>query len=233
VKVEVDLKHCHEESAELYFSVTDTGIGIAKENQEAIFSSFTQAETHISRQYGGSGLGLSIVKSLVTNFNGTIEVDSELDKGSCFTVTIPVKLVHNGVADLAEIDDSSEVLGRDIQVLLVEDNKTNAYVMQALGIKLGMQFNWVTDGQQAIDDIKLHSYDLIIMDNQMPILDGIEATRQIRQDLKLSTPIIACTADGYENTARAFMDAGANAVLVKPIIEHQLIQTVQRVIKAK
>lgn len=231
VKVEVQLRNRLADNAELYFSVTDTGIGIAKEKQKAIFSSFTQAESHISRDFGGSGLGLSIVESLVSSFNGKIEVESELGKGSCFTVTMPIDIVTTSVKLPAVLEDKVELFYQDLNILLVEDNKTNAYVIQALVKGHGIHFNWVTDGQQAIDALKLHRYDLIIMDNQMPILDGIDATKLIRQNLNLTTPIIACTADGYENTANAFIEAGANAVLVKPIIEQDLLQTIQQVME--
>ncbi|MFC0172180.1 LuxQ periplasmic sensor domain-containing protein [Vibrio comitans] len=229
VVVDVELRNRLADRAELYFSVTDTGIGIAKDNLDTIFSSFTQADTHISREYGGSGLGLSIVKSLVIFLEGKINVESQLGNGSRFSVTLPILTIERK-QPLTEIEDEKPfVFEGELQVLLVEDNKTNAFVIQALGKKHGLVFDWVTDGVQAIEKAQNNHYDLILMDNQMPNMDGIEATDKLRNELCLSTPIVACTADGYQSTADAFMAVGANAVLVKPILEQSLVLTLRKV----
>ncbi|GAM68709.1 autoinducer 2 sensor kinase [Vibrio sp. JCM 19236] len=124
----------------------------------------------------------------------------------------------------------SELAG--LKVLLVEDNKTNAFVIQSMCLKKGLEVDWVTDGLLGIDRVAQQSYDLVLMDNQMPNMDGIDATLAIRKELKQTLPIIACTADGYDSTAAAFIDAGANQVLVKPIIESQLFGAIAQVMKA-
>ncbi|MFC0058802.1 LuxQ periplasmic sensor domain-containing protein [Vibrio inusitatus] len=231
VVVNVELRNRLADRAELYFSVTDTGIGIGKDNLDTIFASFMQAETHISREYGGSGLGLSIVKSLVNYLEGKVSVESQLGNGSCFSITIPILTVEQKPSLPEIINEKSIVFERELKVLLVEDNKTNAFVIQALGKKHGLVFEWVTDGVQAIEKAQHNYYDLILMDNQMPNMDGIEATDKLRAEFGLSTPIIACTADGYQSTADAFLAAGANAVLVKPILEENLVLTLRKVME--
>lgn len=231
IKVVIGLRNRLADRAELYVSVKDTGIGIAEDRHKAIFSSFTQAESHISREFGGSGLGLSIVKSLVDQFSGHIHLKSKLGEGSEFRVSLPVMLVseHSNDSDL-DATNFSELAG--LKVLLVEDNKTNAFVIQSMCLKKGLEVDWVTDGLLGIDRVAQQSYDLVLMDNQMPNMDGIDATLAIRKELKQTLPIIACTADGYDSTAAAFIDAGANQVLVKPIIEAQLFGAIAQVMKA-
>ncbi|GAD79608.1 LuxQ periplasmic sensor domain-containing protein [Vibrio ezurae] len=250
VVVDVELRNRLESRALLYFSVTDTGIGIAQNHLESVFSSFTQADVNISREYGGSGLGLSIVKSLVGHLNGTIKVDSQLGNGSCFSVVLPIEILpaealsidalsikadpSASVPENTQIEDSKPSQWmQNLRVLLVEDNKTNAFVIQALGKKHGLYFDWVTDGLQAIAKVKSHDYDVILMDNQMPKMDGIDVTKILREELKLTTPIVACTADGYQSTEQAFIAAGANAVLVKPILEDKFLQVLQQVMETR
>ncbi|OBT13693.1 hypothetical protein A9264_13720 [Vibrio sp. UCD-FRSSP16_10] len=233
VIVDVELRNRLVDRAELSFSVTDTGIGIAHDKLESVFSSFTQADSHISRQYGGSGLGLSIVKSLVFHLGGSISVDSQLGNGSCFLIVLPILTVEEQVTSLPVSVPDKSLSNRHLQVLLVEDNKTNAFVIQALGKKHNLIFDWVTDGLQALQKVQQRSYDLILMDNQMPNMDGIEVTDKLRRELKITTPIVACTADGYQSTELAFMAAGANAVLVKPILEDNLVRILHQVLEQK
>lgn len=230
VKVIMGLRNRLADRAELFVRVQDNGIGIAKERQEAIFSSFTQAESYISREFGGSGLGLSIVKSLVSQFSGHINVTSELGKGSEFKVSIPVVLVSEQRYEQSSGAESDSDLS-GLKVLLVEDNKTNAFVVQSMCLKRGLEVDWVADGLLGLDSAANTEYDLILMDNQMPRMDGIDATIAIRQKLGLTLPIIACTADGYDSTAAAFIEAGANQVLVKPILEAQLFETIAKVME--
>ncbi|CAM2916632.1 LuxQ periplasmic sensor domain-containing protein [Vibrio rarus] len=242
VSVDVQLRSGQAGRQELYFSVRDTGIGIAEDRLESVFLAFTQADITISREYGGTGLGLSIVQSLVSHLEGDITVESQLDSGSCFSVTMPIKIInevpiahddgHQCSVKGGQIVPAAWFEPRKIQVLLVEDNKTNASVIQALGKRHGLVFDWVTDGLQAIEKVKTNTYDVIFMDNQMPFMDGIEVTQKLREHWGVTTPIIACTADGYQSTADAFMSAGANAVLVKPILEDNLLLTLQQVLES-
>ncbi|WP_253912545.1 LuxQ periplasmic sensor domain-containing protein [Vibrio sp. B1Z05] len=237
VVVDVELRNQLGNRALLCFMVTDTGIGIAQDKLESVFSSFTQADVNISREYGGSGLGLSIVKSLVSHLNGSIKVDSQLGNGSCFSVVLPIEMLSNKAlldtaSELPACATQPSLINRNLRILLVEDNKTNAFVVQALGKKHGLEFDWVTDGLQAIAKVQSQRYDLILMDNQMPKMDGIEVTKKLREELNITTPVVACTADGYQSTEQAFMSAGANAVLVKPIIEDKFLQVLQQVLES-
>ncbi len=204
--------------------ITDTGIGINETDLNIIFEPFMQAESTNTREYGGSGLGLSIVRSLVELLDGTIQVQSEVGKGTEFSICLPIEVVSRRTVQAIEKNEEEQFALFDIalNVLLVEDNHTNAFIAQAFCKKYGMIVDWVTDGVQAINKVKERSYDLILMDNQLPFLDGIDATTAIKKEMKVKTPVFACTADGMESTQKAFFAAGAEYVIVKPIREESL-----------
>ncbi|MDN3678787.1 LuxQ periplasmic sensor domain-containing protein [Vibrio tapetis subsp. quintayensis] len=206
--------------------VQDTGIGLTGESIQSMFEPFTQAERTTTREFGGSGLGLAIVKNLLDMMGGDIQVESALGQGSEFTMTIPVTVSKNAMLDAVkeETKHNYDLFVQSQRVLLVEDNKSNAYIAQAFCSKYNMETDWVEDGVAAIEKLKTVSYDLILMDNQMPNMDGVEATRIIRRELGIATPIFACTADAFESTKQAFMDAGANYIIVKPIKEQPLFE---------
>ncbi|WP_162048111.1 quorum-sensing autoinducer 2 sensor kinase/phosphatase LuxQ [Vibrio taketomensis] len=212
---------------ELKITVEDTGIGIDKKRIQHIFEPFVQAESNTTREYGGSGLGLAIVGSLVDLFDGSIEVESNVGKGSKFIVSLMVDKVSIEEVPMLQphVLEQSTMFERPLSVLLVEDNQTNAFIARAFCEKYGMNVTWVQDGRYAIEHLKRNAQvDIILMDNQLPYLGGIEATKIIRDELNLNIPIYACTADGMEDTKQAFMDAGANYVIVKPIKEILLNQ---------
>ncbi len=222
VKVKLALSESNEK---LHINVTDTGIGIDQNRIDSIFEPFVQAESTITREYGGSGLGLTIVQNLVELLGGSITVDSEKGKGSCFCIAIPVTVSSQASSLKPTIDPEMQktLFSRKLSVLLVEDNHTNAFIAQAFCLKYGMDVEWVTDGNQAISTLSSHKeFDLILMDNQLPNLGGIETTKTIREKLSLSTPIYACTADGMQETKEAFIAAGANYIIIKPIKEKAL-----------
>ncbi len=206
--------------------VQDTGIGLTDMSIKSMFKPFTQAEKTTTREFGGSGLGLAIVKNLLDMMGGDIQVNSEFGKGSRFKMTIPVIVSEEAKLDtvVEEIEHHYDLFARPQRVLLVEDNKSNAFIAQAFCTKYNLQTDWVEDGVAAIEKLKVESYDLILMDNQMPNMDGVEATRIIRSKLGITTPIFACTADAFESTKQAFMDVGANYIIVKPIKERPLFE---------
>lgn len=206
--------------------VQDTGIGLTDVSIKSMFEPFTQAERTTTREFGGSGLGLAIVKNLLDMMGGYIHVVSTLGQGSEFKVTIPVVVSEQGQMDtvIEEVKHHYELFEEPQRVLLVEDNKSNAFIAQAFCTKYNMDTVWVEDGVAAIEKLKVESFDLILMDNQMPNMDGVEATRIIRNELGIVTPIFACTADAFESTKQAFMDAGANYIIVKPIKELPLFE---------
>ena len=223
-KIEVMLSaQTTQQQCHLNIEVKDSGIGIEKSRLDDIFEPFVQAESTTTREYGGSGLGLAIVHSLVTILGGEISLTSVVNEGTHFMVTLPLKLASH--SDLVEVSNSLLVephllFDQTVNVLLVEDNHTNAFIAKAFCEKYHMKVTWVQDGLSAIDYLQQDTnIDIILMDNQLPSLGGIAATEIIRKDLNLSIPIYACTADGMEETKQEFLRAGADYVIVKPIKE--------------
>jgi two-component system autoinducer 2 sensor kinase/phosphatase LuxQ len=210
------------ENSVLVVEVSDTGIGIDPNKLEQMFEPFVQEEETTTREYGGSGLGLTIVKSLVDMLDGNVQVYSQKGVGTTFVVTLPVRdrerLSSENKPD--QHINPEDMFNQTLKVLLVEDNHTNAFILKAFCNKYEMQVEWAKDGLEAIERLKHHTYDLILMDNQLPHLGGIETTKEIRRNLKLGTPIYACTADTAKETGDAFMEAGANYILLKPIKEN-------------
>ncbi|AEX23928.1 quorum-sensing autoinducer 2 sensor kinase/phosphatase LuxQ [Vibrio sp. EJY3] len=210
------------ENSVLVVEVSDTGIGIDPNKLEQMFEPFVQEEETTTREYGGSGLGLTIVKSLVDMLDGNVQVYSQKGVGTTFVVTLPVRdrerLLSENKPD--QHINPEDMFNQTLKVLLVEDNHTNAFILKAFCNKYEMQVEWAKDGLEAIERLKHHTYDLILMDNQLPHLGGIETTKEIRRNLKLGTPIYACTADTAKETGDAFMEAGANYILLKPIKEN-------------
>ncbi|OLQ85896.1 ATPase [Vibrio panuliri] len=210
--------------------VEDTGIGIDRKRIQHIFDPFVQADMSTAREYGGSGLGLAIVYSLVELFDGSIEVDSEVGIGTRFVVNLMVdKVIESNLAlNQQQMITPETMFDRTVEVLLVEDNQTNAFIAKAFCHKYGMKVTWVPDGHNAIEQLRVNRhFDLILMDNQLPNLGGIETTQLIRDELKLSIPIYACTADGMQDTKQSFIAAGADYVIVKPLKELTLNRAFQ------
>ncbi|SHE70169.1 LuxQ periplasmic sensor domain-containing protein [Vibrio gazogenes] len=220
----LNLNHS-EGGAMFHVSISDTGIGIGHDDLSLIFEPFIQGGTTSNREFGGSGLGLSIVKNLVELMGGDVSVSSQVGKGSCFEFTIPieVELYHaKKEKEAIELDPSGQLFEQSPHVLLVEDNKTNAYIAKAFCDRFGLRVTWVEDGTTAVETVKKMGFDLILMDNQLPGMDGVEVTDFVKHQLKLDTPIYACTADDTEKTKNDFLHAGAEYILVKPIREENL-----------
>ncbi|MGR5237074.1 quorum-sensing autoinducer 2 sensor kinase/phosphatase LuxQ [Vibrio alfacsensis] len=208
----------------LVIEIEDTGIGIEPNKLEQMFEPFVQEEATTTREYGGSGLGLTIVKNLVDMLDGAVQVRSRKGHGTTFVITLPVKENEGELHshDAYHRVEPSALFDECLKVLLVEDNHTNAFILTAFCKKYKMQVDWAKDGLEAMEYLQDTSYDLILMDNQLPHLGGIETTHEIRQNLKLGTPIYACTADTAKETSDSFIAAGANYVLLKPIKEKAL-----------
>ncbi|MFG0605539.1 quorum-sensing autoinducer 2 sensor kinase/phosphatase LuxQ [Vibrio mimicus] len=215
--------------AQLVIQVVDTGIGIREQDLTVIFEPFVQAESTTTREYGGSGLGLAIVHSLVEMLSGQLHVNSEYGRGTRFEIQLPIELVEAVAApkQLAPPQEPYQLFDKPLRVLLVEDNHTNAFIAQAFCRKYGLDVSWVTDGLQALEELKQHRYDLVLMDNQLPYLDGVETTHTIKKVLNLPVVVYACTADGLDETRQAFFHAGAEFVLVKPLKEQTLHQALE------
>ncbi|MBF0453007.1 MAG: response regulator [Candidatus Magnetomorum sp.] len=226
ISVHIDLEHQKAETLVLRFSVEDTGIGISKEQISRLFKTFSQANTSISHNFGGSGLGLSISKHLCELMKGSIGVESEEGKGSKFWFTATLKssqeenLIKNEDSFSDQIDISS------LSILLVEDNKVNQFFVKRILEKSGCQITIADDGLKAIEILEQHIFDLVFMDVQMPKMDGYQATKIIRDPesnvLDHTVPIVAMTAHATSNHQETCLNAGMNGFLSKPVVPQNL-----------
>jgi signal transduction histidine kinase/CheY-like chemotaxis protein len=211
-------------------TVRDSGIGISADRLESMFDAFQQADSSISRRYGGTGLGLPIARTLAERMGGVLSARSEEGLGSTFTLELALTRLPVEVADpagaLAGPEDDD---GQDRCVLLVEDNQVNRTVVQAMLHSLGFQVNVATDGAQAVSMAGSGNYAVIFMDCRLPVMDGYEATRRIRQLPGLEqVPIIALTANALQGDRDACLQAGMNDYLAKPFKRTDLQQVLQR-----
>ncbi|MFA0440950.1 ATP-binding protein [Vibrio sp. 10N.286.49.B1] len=217
------------ETETLIIKVQDTGVGIHKDRLNSIFDPFIQAESSTTRQFGGTGLGLTIVKQLANLMGGDVVVDSVIGSGSTFTVTLQLTpIASKEVEQKTAVSLDDQAIARSLNILLVEDNKVNAIVAKTFCTKQGHNVEVAQNGELAVTCVKNNTYDLIIMDNHMPVMDGIEATRIIRQELNCNTLIFGCTADVFKEAHDNFVDAGANLILTKPLQKESFIDALQR-----
>lgn len=219
----------------LCIEVTDTGVGIKPESLEAIFDAYDQANKSTHRLYGGTGLGLSVCKSLVELMGGYIEVDSAVGIGTTFTVLLPLPPIDEAhyeswqdSNDFGMTEPSHELIGH---ILLVEDDSVNAMIAKKALNNSGHTVTHVTDGQQAIEVFSLNpeQYDVILMDHHMPIMDGVQATIKLHElyDPQALPPIIALTANAMDGERKKYLDVGMQDYCTKPFKQEQLNALVQ------
>ncbi|MDD2820220.1 MAG: response regulator [Flavobacterium sp.] len=221
ITVNVDLMHEDPEKVILGFAVTDTGIGISQEKIGTIFENFQQATSGTSKLYGGTGLGLAIVKQLVERQGGTIRVHSIMHEGSTFSFTLPFQKT-NAKAQLENEETKMEPELKNIKVLVVEDIPLNQLLMKTLLDDFGFERDIAENGKIAIEKLKENEYEIILMDLQMPEMNGFEATEYIRKTMKSTIPIIALTADVTTVDLAKCKAAGMDDYLAKPVDEKQL-----------
>jgi len=223
-----------DDSLHLYCTVTDTGMGIAKENLDDIFQSFVQAGRDMVRRFGGTGLGLAITKRLVELQGGEISVSSELGKGTTFQFSFPVmrSTLLEKTMDEASFNDSIDTISlRHKRILLIEDNLVNQKVTFLMLHKAGMLVDIANHGKEAIQFLEEgRTYDLVITDLQMPEMDGFQATQHIRSKLKLELPIIAMTASALRNEKEKCFQLGMNEYLTKPFAPNVLFYHLKRLL---
>lgn len=203
------------EEAKVYFEVRDTGIGISEEQQAHIFDSFEQGSIQINREYGGTGLGLTIVKSLLGLFGSRIQLESQPGKGSTFFFEIDMKTTDSVSDDEVVELGQKEYDLEGLKLLVVEDNKINQVITRKMLNKRGVNCDIASNGNEAIDHAKANHYDGILMDIHMPGISGVEATIEIRKFNK-EIPIIALTAISLDDSLETFYAAGCNDVVTKP-----------------
>ncbi len=208
----------------LQVEIADTGIGMSDEARRHIFERFTQADSSITRDFGGTGLGLSIVQQLAEAMNGSIVVESVLGEGSTFRFTIPLHVVN--VHPLAVEPEQKEPAQQQLNVLVAEDHPANQFLVRKLLEVAGYQVTLVENGQLAVEAVQAHRFDLVLMDMQMPVMDGLAAIRAIREldSIKSGIPIIAVTADVMADQVAKIRQIGANDHIAKPINPADLYQ---------
>ncbi|SFQ66531.1 Signal transduction histidine kinase [Flavobacterium akiainvivens] len=210
------------------FKISDTGIGIDKDKLNYIFERFNQGEDSTTRNYGGTGLGLSIVKNLIQLQNGNIEVTSEQGKGTTFHFYIPYAIAEEQLnvipkPDLHYFKDKSNT---PLKVLIVDDNAINKSLMKHLLSQWNIDFGIASNGIEAVEYLRNNNCHLVLMDIQMPQMDGYTATQKIREELKLTIPIIAMTAHALAGERERCMSSGMNEYLSKPINEDELFKLI-------
>ena len=212
------------------FAVIDTGIGIAKDKIGQIFDNFQQATTGTSRVYGGTGLGLAIAKQLVEAQGGTIKVKSKVDKGSVFSFSLNFQKTNTTMElakDILEID--TEI--KNLKILVVEDMPLNQLLMRTLLDDFGFECDISANGKIAIEKLQTKQYDLVLMDLQMPEMNGFEATEYIRQVMKSDIPIVALTADVTTTDVAKCKAVGMNDYIAKPVDEQILYDKIIKLVK--
>ena len=229
--LEADPGHCM-----LEVKVADTGIGIPQDKLQLIFESFTQNNVNTSRKYGGTGLGLAIVKQLVELQGGRVWVESVPGKGSVFGFTIRYEvgeLPENNLPIPQPIGADDEKLLESIRVLVAEDNVINQKVVSITLEKQGATVDVKNNGLDAVNALRTGSYDIVLMDLQMPEMDGYKATRIIRQEIDGMIPIIAMTADALKGEAEKCFESGMNGYISKPFEPKDLYQEILRLIRRR
>ncbi|MCC6371867.1 MAG: PAS domain S-box protein [Bacteroidia bacterium] len=230
ITVSVKLVSDDSEKVKIEFSVTDTGIGINEEKIEKIFENFQQASSGTSRLYGGTGLGLAIVKQLVEQQGGQVKVVSKINLGSTFSFTLDFNKTSVEALDEAELILRDEKLTH-IKVLVVEDIVLNQLLMKTLLDDFGFERDIAANGKVAIEKLRKKKYDIILMDLQMPLMNGFETTDYIRNTLKLSIPIVALTADVTTVDLAKCKAVGMNDYIAKPVDEKALYNKIVTLIK--
>jgi signal transduction histidine kinase/CheY-like chemotaxis protein/HPt (histidine-containing phosphotransfer) domain-containing protein len=213
---------------EIQFSIKDSGVGIAPAKKKAIFERFQQAEAETTRRFGGTGLGLAIVKQLVDLHGGSIEVNSEAGKGSEFTVTLPFTPIYDYAESFPLSPEQVQNPIFNSRILVAEDNIMNQQLIRHLMKQWQMDFVLVNNGKEAVEALKNEKFNAVLMDIQMPEMNGYDATEVIRTQLKLDIPIIAMTAHAMSGEKERCLSFGMTDYISKPVKEGELYSILQQ-----
>ena len=212
----------NEQAYQLSIRVKDTGIGIAQENCEQLFSAFTQSDSSTSRKFGGTGLGLAISKQLSKLMKGSIRVESNHPQGSIFTFTLELPKADKEIG--TEVPSTNRDFS-SLKVLVAEDNPVNQMVIKAMLEKLNINATLVENGQLALEAIEKQAFDVVLMDCQTPVLDGYEAVKQLRLAKQFATlPVFALTADADTDSREKALASGFTLHVAKPLTIEKLKQ---------
>ncbi|MGD8742061.1 MAG: ATP-binding protein [Granulosicoccaceae bacterium] len=237
--VSIDVS-CRADKQLMRFDIIDTGIGMNKEQMDRIFDAFSQADASTTRKYGGTGLGLTLSRQLAEMLGGAITVESEPGKGSRFMVEITTGKLDNipfvdQVDDMASADNNSRVVMPQKllcgNVLIVEDTEVNQKLLEIYARKLGAEVTIAENGMQAIEYVRANDYDLVLMDMQMPVMNGVDATRALRK-LGYTRPIVALTANASNEDREQCLSAGCDDFMVKPVDRDRFDQVVSGYLRA-
>lgn len=234
VTLKIEVTQNSEMDVSLTFAVSDTGIGMTEKQLGQLFKAFFQADSSTTRKYGGTGLGLAISKQLVDAMGGRIEVESTFGQGTTFYFTVTMPISSESERD---IDSSSDNLESELishlsskQSLLVEDNKVNQLIASKMLQTLGLSVMVAENGKEAIELIKIHQFDFVFMDVQMPVMDGLTATTAIR-DMAIEIPIIGMSAHATQEDKTLAIEAGMDQYIIKPIEKEKLVEALWKIIK--
>ena len=210
---------------QLIITVEDTGIGMDKKFLDNIFQKFSQENANNARKYGGTGLGMAITQQLTALMQGSIHIESEKGMGTKVEIRLPFAVGNSDNLPTREKVLLDPGMLKNKRILMVEDNPLNRLVARTVLKSYGVIVTEANNGQEAIDLLKSNSFDLILMDVQMPVMDGLQATSIIRADISLDIPIIALTANALKGEQDRCIDAGMNDFVTKPFEESTLVQT--------
>ncbi|WP_373514962.1 ATP-binding protein [Persicitalea sp.] len=223
------LSQVQKSTQRIQFSITDTGIGIPEDRQEHIFNRFVQASETTSSKYGGTGLGLSITRALVKLLGGELKLESAVGKGTKFTLEFDFVVLHEPVSpEFSDLALSVPDYLDSLKILAAEDNALNQKLLQAIFDRTGAEVTMVNNGLEAIEQLEKESFDIVIMDVQMPIMDGYTAIQEIRNKLGMDIPIITLTAHAMVGEKEEGVRIGANGYISKPFKEADLLREIRR-----
>jgi len=238
IKIFVEKSDIAGEKVFIRFSVVDTGIGIPPSKQESIFNAFTQADLSITRKFGGAGLGLTISKNLVHLMNGDITVESQLDQGSTFSFTAEFGIhlescdERKGHITYDRVGKNEGMIQRNLRILLVDDSPDNRFLVKAFLRKEPCLIVEAENGSEALEKYLLKNWDVILMDMQMPVMDGYTATARIRELEREKglrhIPVVALTAHTINTEVVRCLDAGCDVHLAKPVSKNALIKLIAK-----
>jgi CheY-like chemotaxis protein len=222
VRLSVKVKSQTKDEIVIVFSIQDTGIGIEEDKLNLIFDRFTQANENLTRAYGGTGLGLNISKLLVQRMQGEISVTSVVGKGSEFSFYLPFKISKTERLKKEKPRSYIAKAEKKIKILMCEDNALNQKLAEVVIKQFDMEIDTAENGEVGVELLRKNQYDLILMDLQMPKMDGYQTTQYIRKELKLDTPIIAITAHSLPGEKDKCIACGMNDYISKPFVKQEL-----------